>query len=199
MKCIHKQAISIFTLATLLILAGSVFVGCGTDAKPTYFISMFRDEGDINRLSECLTEPPQVDDKTVVIKSDKQCLVDLSNTETSDPNIEASFTEILNDPIIYLDKIVTFTATIKNIRGNGHDIDLYTNRNLMDFKIYSHGADVFIFNEKGEEIDLVKNQKYKFQVRIYRIEIDDNANWAIKSEFIISEDKKVIHQPQFAN
>lgn len=173
-------------------------IGCGTDAKPTYFMSMFRDDGDIDRLSECLVEPPQVDDKTITVISDKQCLVDLSNTDTSDPNIEASFTEILNDPIIYLDRIVTFTAIIKHVRGNGHDIDLYTNRRLMDFKIYSHGADVFILNEKGEEIDLVKNQKYKFQVRIFEIRINDNANWEIKSEFIISEDKKVIHQPQFA-
>lgn len=194
MKYIKQHRLFLITLATLLI-----FVGCGTDAKPTYFMSMFRDDGDINRLSECLVEPPQVDDTTITVKSNKQCLVDLSNRDTSDPNVEASFTEILNDPIIYLDRIVTFTATIKNVRGNGHDIDLYTNKRLTDFKIYSHGADVFILNEKGEEVDLVKNQKYKFQVRIYQIRIDDNANWLITSEFIISEDKKVIHQPQFAN
>lgn len=174
-------------------------IGCGTDAKPTYFMNMFRDDGDINRLSECLEEPPQVDDTTITVKSNKQCLVDLSNRDTSDPNMEASFTEILNDPIIYLDRVVIFEATIKHVRGNGHDVDLYTNRRLMDFKIYSHGADVHIINEKGEEEDLAKNEKYKFQVRIYEIEINDNANWEIKSEFIISEDKKVIHQPVVAD
>lgn len=173
-------------------------IGCGTDAKPTYFMNMFRDDGEINRLSECLVEPPQVDDKTITVISDKQCLVDLSNTDTTDPNIEASFTEILNDPIIYLDRIVTFDALVKRVHGSGHHFELYTNRRLMDFHIRSHGADVFIINAKGEEIDLVKNQRYKFQVRIYEIGINDNANWSINSEFIISEDKKVIHQPVVA-
>ena len=172
-------------------------IGCGTDAKPTYFMNLFRDDGEINRLSECLVESPQVDDTTITIKSDKQCLVDLSNRDTSDPNIEASFTEILNDPVAYLDKIVTFTATVKYANSHG-DIELYTNRRLMDFWIYSHGADVFILDEEGEEISLVQNQKYKFQVYISGIQINDDTNWTIKSNFIVSEDKEVVHQPIIA-
>ena len=197
MKYISEHLLFLFVLATLPALMGLVCTGCGTDAKPSYFMNMFRDDGDIDRLSECLTEPPEVDDTTITVKSDKQCLVDLSNRDTSDPNVEASFTEILNDPITYLDRIVTFTATVKHASSHG-DIDLYTNRRLMDFKIYAHGADVFILNEKGEEIELAKNQKYKFQVRIYGIDIDEDTNWKIKSEFIISEDKEVIHPPVVA-
>ena len=69
---------------------------------------MFRDEGDIDRLSECLVETSSVEGDVITIMADSPCLVELSQRDTSDPNADVSFTEILNNPVAYLDKIVTF-------------------------------------------------------------------------------------------
>ena len=170
-------------------------MGCGTDVKPNYFIGMFRNANDIDRLSACLSETPQIDeDGNIVITADQQCLIDLSNQDTTDPNLDVTFTEILNDPVAYLDRIVTFEATIKEI-DYSNDYELYTNRDLMDFIIDTHDGDVYTLDEDGEEVDIYQNQKYEFTVRIYEIGIDDNKNWVINSEFIITEEKEVIHQP----
>ncbi len=170
-------------------------MGCGTDVKPNYFIGMFRNANDIDRLSGCLSEIPQIDeDGNIVITADQQCLIDLSNQDTTDPNQNVTFTEILNDPEAYLDRIVTFEATLKKV-DYGSTFHLYTNRNLMDFVITSHGADIFTLDENGEEVELYRNQQYEFTTRIYEIKINDNKIWEIKAEFIITENKEVIHQP----
>ena len=50
-----------------------IVVGCGTDVKPTAFMDILRDPGDIDSLSACLSEDPAIDDKTVNITLDKQC------------------------------------------------------------------------------------------------------------------------------
>ncbi len=181
----------------LLILALSVLaIGCGTDVKPNYFIGMFRDEGDIDRLSECLVETPSVEGDIITIKADSPCLVDLSKRDTSDPNMDVSFSEILNDPEQYLDKILIFEATVKKIYYV-HNVELYTNRKGMAFHITSHGADIHILDEDGEEEDIIPNQKYKFKIRIYELKThaDWNGRWHIQSEFIVTEDKKIVHLP----
>ena len=33
--------------------------------------------------------------------------------DTSDPNVSLSFTEVLNDPATYIDKVLTFEAVVK--------------------------------------------------------------------------------------
>ena len=169
-------------------------MGCGTDVKPNYFIGMFRNESDIDRLASCLSETPQIDaDGNIVITADQQCLIDLSNQDTTDPNLNVTFTEILNDPVAYLDRIVIFEAITKEVKSSYYE--LYTNRNLMDFRIHIHDADVYTLDEDGEEVRILENQKYEFTVRLYRIEIDDNKNWKIVSELIVTDEKEVIHQP----
>ncbi|MDE0315255.1 MAG: hypothetical protein OXM61_10165 [Candidatus Poribacteria bacterium] len=181
----------------LAILATTVSIlGCGTDVKPNYFIGMFRDEGDIDRLSECLVETPSVEGDIITIKADSPCLVDLSKRDTSDPNMDVSFSEILNDPEQYLDKILTFEAIVKKMH-NVHHVELYTNRKGMTFHIISHGADIHTLDEDGEEEDIVPNRKYKFKIRIYQLttHADWNGRWQIHSEFIITQNKKIVHLP----
>ena len=178
------------------IIATIVMLGCGTDVKPNYFIGMFRDEGDIDRLSECLVETPSVEGDIITIKADSPCLVDLSKRDTSDPNMDVAFSEILNDPETYMDKILTFDAVVKKIL-NVHRIELYTNRRTQRFFITSHGADIHILDEDGEEQDIVPNQKYRFKVRIYELKThtDYGGSWQIQAEFIITQDKKIVHLP----
>lgn len=84
---------------TIFALLITVFVSaCGTDVKPTYFTNMFRDEGDIDRLSECLAETPEDMGDTITVTANKQCLIDLSKRDTTDPNMDATFSEILQNP-----------------------------------------------------------------------------------------------------
>ena len=87
-----------------------ILIGCGTDVKPTYFTNMLKDESDIDRLSECLAETPQTDGEYITIKASKPCLVDLSKRDTTDPNVDATFSEILQNPEKYIDQMVTFEA-----------------------------------------------------------------------------------------
>ena len=181
------------TFISILSLAILILIGCGTDVKPNYFICMFRDEGDIDRLSECLSEVPQVDETTITIKSDKQCLIDLSKIDTSDPNADASFTEILNDPESYLDKILTFEAVIKKKRNDW--VELYTNKKSMTFEITARGANLRRIDENGKEVDIHTNEKYTFKCRIYEIKIRENGIWTVYAEFIVTEDKKVLYPP----
>ena len=185
-------------ILTILIISVFCLIGCGTDVKPNYFIGMFRDESDIDRLSACLTQVPVMQDGTVTITSDIQCIVDLSNTDKTDPNIDVSFSEILNDPESYMDKILTFEAILKKIHYINH-FYLYTNKHDMIFEIRSHGADVYTLDEDGEEQDLLPNVKYKFKCRISEIKINTHRVWHIVADFIITEDKKVVYQPEFVD
>lgn len=171
-----------------------LLVGCDTDVKPTYFYDMFRDDNDINRLSDCLIET-QIDEDMLTIKTDIPCLSDLSNRDTSDPYIDASFSEILDEPDFYMDKIVSFEATVKNVSLSYIDnVDLYTNRTDISFNITaeSSNVDLYILDEEGEEQDLENGVKYKFTCRITRITINQTGHWEVKAEFILSNDGETI-------
>ena len=180
----------------ILSLTILILIGCGTDVSPNYFIGMFRDDGDIDRLSECLSEVPEVDDTTITIKSDKQCLIDLSNSDTSDPNVDASFTEILNDPETYMDRILNFEAIVKKARNDW--VELYTNRKSMRFEITAHGANLRRIDEDGKEVNILANAKYSFKCRINEIKIRETGIWYVYAEFIVTEDKKVLYPPILA-
>lgn len=182
-------------ISVLIILSLFLF-GCGTDVKPNYFLGMFRDDNDIDRLSECLTEMPQVDGDTLIIKSDIPCLTDISNRDTSDPNVDVTFSKILDNPEFYMDKIVNFVATVKKIHYSSN-VELYTNRQDTSFLITSHGAQIHIIDEDGEEADVIVNQEYRFKCRIYEIKINETGRWQIQSEFIVTADKKtILHLPE---
>lgn len=169
--------------------------GCDTDVKPTYFYDIFKDDNDINRLSDCLIEMPQVDGDTLTIKTDIPCLSDLSNRDTSDQFIDTSFSEILDDPVSYMNKIVSFEATVENVDLSYTDyVDLYTNRTNISFKITAkvREADLHILDEEGEEQDLENGVKYKFTCRIYQIQINETGHWSVDAEFILSNDGETI-------
>ena len=168
---------------------------CGTDVKPNYFIGMFRNSSDIDRLSTCLNSMPVVDDQdNITITANSQCLVDLSKRDTSDPNMDVSYTEILNDPEAYMDRILTFEAVVKRMHGSSSP-ELYTNRKDIEFHITGHGSDLFWIDEEGEEQDIIENEKYRFQCRIYEIKINTSGRWRIQSEFIISSSKQIVYPP----
>ncbi len=52
--------------------------------------------------------------------------IGLSKRDTSDPNVVLSFTEILDDPETYMDKVLTFEAVVKHTHY-GSKVELYTN------------------------------------------------------------------------
>ena len=186
--------ISVLTILSLFLF------GCGTDIKPTYFYDMFRDDNDIDRLSDCLIEIPQVDGDTLTIKTNVPCLSDLSNRDTSDPNIHASFSDILDDPVFYLNNIVSFEATVKEVSTSGYDkVTLYTNRNDISFQIEVEDIDIDLhtLDDEGEEQDLENGVKYKFTCIMTQIRINETGHWAIDAEFILSTDgETIVHLPE---
>ena len=121
--------------------------------------------------------------------------IGLSKPETSDPNVTLSFTEVLDEPETYIDKVLTFEAVVKSTRY-GSDVELYTNRKLRQFTITTHRADLHSIDANGEEVEILPNQKYRFKCRIYEIKIDQHSIWDIKAEFIVSDEKEILHQPE---
>ncbi len=124
--------------------------------------------------------------------------IGVSQRDTSDPNVTLSFTEVLNDPETYIDKVLTFEAVVKRTRY-GSDIELYTNKKLRQFSITTHGADIHSIDENGEEVEIFPNEKYRFKCRIYEIKIDQHGIWDIQAEFIVSDEKHILHQPELVN
>ena len=124
--------------------------------------------------------------------------IGVSKRNTSDPNVALSFTEILNDPETYIDKVLTFGAVVKRTRY-GSNVELYTNRKLRQFSITTHGADLHSIDENGEEVEILPNKKYRFKCRIYEIKIDQHGIWDIQAEFIVSDEKEILHQPELVN
>ena len=182
---------------TIFALLITVFIsGCGTDVKPNYFIDMFEDKDDIDRLSECLAETPEDAGDTITVTADKQCLIDLSKRDTTDPNMDVTFSEILQNPERYLGKLVTFEAVFK--RPHYDDVELVTNDPDLAFYIRSRGKEVYTLNADGEEISLQPYERYKFRCRIYEIKthVDWSGRWEINAEFIIFEDKEIATPPE---
>ena len=161
------KLIVIFAIFTILF-------GCGTDARPGYFIDMFRDSEDIDRLSECLSEMPVEETDTITVKADKQCLIDLSLRDTSDPNVSPTFTQIIGNPELYMDKLLTFDAVLKKLHGTDR-VEVYTNDPDMRFYIGSHGVPLYRLDAEGEEVPLEPNETYQFKCRIY--EMKKHADW----------------------
>ena len=122
-------------------------------------------------------------------------VIDLSKRETSDPNVALSFAEILDDPEAYIDKVLTFEAVVKRTRY-GESVELYTNRKLRQFSITTHRADLHSVDENGEEVEILPNEKYRFKCRIYEIKIDQHSIWDIQAEFIVSDEREILHQPE---
>ena len=124
--------------------------------------------------------------------------IGLSKRDTSDPNVVLSFTEILDDPETYMDKVLTFEAVVKHTHY-GSKVELYTNRKLRQFSITTHGADIHRIDENGEEVEIFPNEKYRFKCRIYEIKINQHGIWDIQAEFIVSDEKKILYQPELVD
>ena len=172
-----------------------LIIGCGTDVKPSAFIDIVRDGSDIDNLSACLSDEPEVDDKQIKITLDKQCLIDFSQQDQTDPNLAPSFAEIVSNIEIYMDKLLTFEAVVKKV--NDHNIELYTNADLR-FYIHTHGATLYRLDEEGEEIPIQPNETYRFKCRIfeYKKHADWGRTWEANAEFIVSKNKKILHPPE---
>ena len=182
-----------------LILMALLTVGCGTDVKPTAFIDILADPSDADELSLCLTKEPTLDNKTVGLTLDKQCLIDFSNRDVTDPNLASSFASILANPEAYLDRILTFEAVIKK-HSVARYVELYTNNVNQRFFIYTDGAVLYSLSADGEKVEIIPNSKYRFTCRIEKLEknIDRGNHWVITAEFIVSESKtqkEILHPP----
>ena len=185
--------ICLFSCFTIILTV----VGCGTDIKPSAFVNVLSDPGDIDELSTCLSKEPTIDDKTVAITLDKQCLVDFSNQDQTDPSLAPSFAEIVANPEAYMDKLLTFEAVPKKVDLNRY-VELYTNDIDLRFYIHTHGAQLYRLDEEGEEVPIEPNEVYRFKCRIYNLHknIDRGRAWTVDAEFIVSTSKKIIHLPE---
>ena len=181
----------------LLCLLMLIAVGCGTDVKPTTFVDIVRDHSDIDTLSGCLSSNPQVDEKTITLTLEKQCLIDFSKQDKTDPSLAPSFAEIVANPEMYMDKLLTFEAVLKKIHHH-NNVELYTNDLDLRFYITTHGAPLYRLDEEGEEVPLQPNETYRFKCRIYEFKkhVDWGRTWEVQSEFIVSTSKKIIHLPE---
>ncbi len=182
----------------LLCLLMLIAVGCGTDVKPTTFVDIVRDRSDIDTLSGCLSSDPQVDEKTITLTLEKQCLIDFSKQDKTDPSLAPSFAEIVANPEMYMDKLLTFEAVLKKIHDYGPQLELYTNDLDQRFYIRSHGAPIYRLDKEGEEIPLQPNETYLFKCRIYELKkhVDHGRVWEVRAEFIVSSNKKIIYPPE---
>ena len=124
--------------------------------------------------------------------------IGVSKPDTSDPNVTLSFTEVLNDPEIYIDKVLTFEAVVKRTHYESN-VELYTNKKLRQFFITTHGADLHSMDENDKEVEIFPNKKYRFKCRIYEIKIDQHGVWDIQAEFIVWDEKQILHQPELVN
>ena len=184
---------------TIFALLITVFIsGCGTDVKPNYFIDMFEDKDDIDRLSECLAETPEDAGDTITVTADKQCLIDLSKRDTTDPNMDVTFSEILQNPERYLGKIVEFEAVFEKYHYSRSNIYLVTNDPDLTFRIHGHGKEIYMLDADDEEVSLQPYNRYKFRCRIYEIKThaDWSGMWEILAEFIIFDDKEIANPPE---
>ena len=175
-----------------------ILVGCGTDTKPSYFTSIIRSDTDIDALAACLTETPQVDGDTLIVKSNIPCLTELSNSDTVDPNKEIlSVSDILVDPEYYMDRLLTVEGVIKQFHHNDTP-ELVTNDPLYRFLINTHGAELYILDADGEEVPLEIGGLYRFRCRIKTLNknVDYGGRWDINAEFIVSQHKKIIYPPE---
>ena len=184
-------------MLTCLCLLMFTSIGCGTDVKPTTFVDILRDPSDADELSACLSEEPTINDKTVTITLDKQCLVDFSNQDQTDPTLAPSFAEIVANPEAYMDKLLTFEAVVKKMHGSDN-VELYTNDPDVRFFIYTHGAQLYRLDAEGEEVPLEPNEVYRFKCRIYELQkqADRGRVWEVRAEFIVSTNKKILHLPE---
>ena len=119
----------------------------------------------------------------------------VSKRDTSDPNVTLSFTEVLNNPETYIDKVLTFEAVVKRTH-HGSNVELYTNKKLRQFSITTHRANLHSIDENGEEVEIFPNEKYRFKCRIYEIKIDQHGIWDIQAEFIVSDESEILYQPE---
>ena len=188
---------SLMVIALSVIILAIAVIGCGTDVKPTTFTAILRDPSDINELSACLSEEPAIDDKTIKVTLDKQCLIGFSNQESIDPSLSPSYAEILVNPEVYMDKLLTFEAVVKKLHYND-DVELYTNNRDIRFFIRTHGASLYRLDEEGEEVPIEPNETYQFKCRIYEFKThaDWGRVWEVNAEFIISTSKKIIYPPE---
>ena len=185
------------SMAELLLLTLCFLTGCGTDVKPSALIGIVRDPGDIDELSACLSDDPQIGDEQVVLTLDKQCLVDFSNLDGDHPKVEPTFDDILKNPEAYLDRLVTFEAVIKEV--GGRHLGLYTNDLSVKFTIHTDGAAVYYLDSEGEEQAVEPHVKYRFRCRIYEMSKSadwDAGAWRINAKFIVSTSKKIVHPPE---
>ena len=181
----------------LSVCVAVILVGCGTDTKPSYFTNIIRSDTDIDALAACLTETPQVDGDTLVVKSNIPCLTELSNSDTVDPNKKIlSVSDILVDPEYYMDRLLTVDGVIKKFHGDTPE--LVTNDLRYRFLINTHGAELYILDADGEEVPLEIGELYRFRCRITQLNKNVNygGRWDINAEFIVSEHKKIIYPPE---
>ena len=177
-KFIMTDKIVFFIKAFCTLMVFAVYfmiIGCGTDAKPSFFINMVKDPSDVDLVSQCLTEAPADEGDSISINMNKQCLVDLSN---GNQPTELTIQNIAANPALYFDKQVTFSAVVKNTRLRDdnpltpYHIEVYTENSDSRFYIHNNA-------QRTLDFPLEQHEAYRFTCRIY--EIKRHADWGTDS------------------
>lgn len=149
----------------LVICATLLFVSCGTDTKPSYFTNIVRSDADIDALAGCLTETPEVDGDTLIVKSNIPCLTELSNGDTVDPSKldePVTVSDILVDPEYYMDRLITVDGIVKKFHYDDTP-ELFTNHLQYRFYISTHGAELYTLDAADEQVPLEIGELYRFR------------------------------------
>ena len=188
-----KEKIIYTTICSII----AVFIsGCGTDVKPSSILQILKDESEIDDLSKCVSDEPEISDEQITLFLDKQCIIDYSNKDRTEPVVNPTFPQIVANAERYMDKLLTFQAVVKKIHHHSN-VELYTNDPEKKFFIHSREAPLYRLDSDGNQIPIEPNQKYIFKIRIYQMEknVDHSPQWNINSEFIVSTEKKIIYLP----
>lgn len=188
-----KGRITQFTIILFLI---SFIAGCGTDVKPSAIIQILKDESEIDEISTCVSDEPEITDEQIILQLNKQCIIDYSNKDRTETEINPTLPQIVANPERYMDKLLTFEAVIKKVHQHQY-VELYTNDSDKRFYVYTHGASLYRLDSEGEQVAIEPNQKYVLKVRVYHMEknINHSSHWSINAEFIVSTEKKIIYLP----
>ena len=189
---------NVFLLVSVLLVTDRLWHGC-----QAYCVCRCPKRPQRCRRTFCLSFPgsQRLTVRPSSITLDKQCLVDFSTADHTDPTLAPSFAEIVANPEVYMDKLLTFDAVLKRIHGP-HDVELYTNDLDLRFYIHTHGAPLYRLDDEGDQVPLERNETYRFKCRIYELKKHiDHGGWAweVHSEFLVSTSKKIIHLPELVS
>ena len=131
-------------------------------------------------VSGCDSNPITVD----IIKE----AVVMGDTEPLD---NPSFSDMLENPELYIDRILTFDAVVKSVDKVNNIVELRTKDPKKLFFVVGREVTVYGQTFRGKRIFIEPTGDYEFYCRIFEVQKYADDAVIIQAEFIISNDEIV--------